>query len=45
MDDEFSITGKIIANIVKESDEYTMQIIEKYVKDQEQQGNIIYSNW
>ena len=43
MNDGFSIAGKIIANIVKESDEYTMQIIEKYVKDQEQQCNIIYS--
>ena len=43
MDDWFSIAGKIIANIVKESDEYTIQIIEKYVNGQEQQGNIVYS--
>ena len=43
MDDGFSVSGKIIANIVKESDEYTMQMIEDYVRKQELQGNIMYS--
>jgi len=43
MDDGFSISGKIIANIVKESDEYTMKMIEDYVRNQEAQGNVIYS--
>lgn len=39
--ESFSITGSIISQIVKEEDEYTMNIIEEYVKTKRAQGEII----
>ena len=40
-DFKLSITGSIIAQVVKEEDEYTMNIIEEYVKTKRAQGEIV----
>ena len=43
-DDIFSIHGRLIAEIVKEQDEYTMKVLEDYVKKQQASGEIITLN-
>lgn len=41
MDDTYSITGKIITQIIKEEDEYTLNMIEEYVKSARARGECI----
>lgn len=42
--DVFSITQTIVAEIVKEQDEHTMAVIERYIKERQAQGELISSN-
>lgn len=37
----YSMTHKIIAQIVKEEDEYVMNMIEEYVKSEQHKGNFV----
>lgn len=37
----YSFTSRIIAQIVKEEDEYVMNMIEEYVKNEQHKGNFV----
>lgn len=40
-DGTFSVTHRIIAQVVKEEDEYIMGMIEDYVKEEQRKGNFV----
>ena len=37
----YSFTSRIIAQIVKEEDEYVINMIEEYVKNEQHKGNFV----
>lgn len=43
-EDMFSFQSRLMAQIVKEQDEYTMKVLEDYVKKQQENGEIITLN-